>query len=57
MHFLLMVFFAAVVAIVMASIDPERILFRDRLLYGLKVFGAFVGIGLLIGWVMYFIPL
>lgn len=57
MHLLLMSIFAAVVACVMAVIDPERETVRDRVAYGLKVFAAFVGIGLVIGWVMYFIPL
>jgi hypothetical protein len=29
---------------------------RERLVYGAKVFGAFVGIALVLGWLMYFIP-
>jgi hypothetical protein len=57
MHFLVMSVFAAVVAAVMAVIDPERHTARERTIYGLKVFGAFMGIGIVIGWVMYFIPL
>jgi hypothetical protein len=56
MHFVLMIAFAAVVAIVMALIDPERHEPRARFVHGLKVFGAFVGIGIAIGWALYFIP-
>ena len=29
---------------------------RERLLYGAKVFGAFVGVALVLGWMMYFVP-
>jgi hypothetical protein len=56
MHFLLMSVFAAVVATVVAIVDPERHDTRGRVLYGLKVFGAFVGIGMALGWLMRFIP-
>ena len=56
MHLLLMSLFAAVVACVMAVIDPERQTARARVAYGLKVFAAFMGIGIVIGWVMYFVP-
>lgn len=57
MHFLLMAIFAGVVATVMAVIDSERHDVRAKALYGLKVFAAFIGIGFVIGWVMYFIPM
>ena len=56
MHFLLMSVFAAVVAAVVATVDPERHDTRARILYGLKVFVAFVGIGTALGWIMRFIP-
>jgi hypothetical protein len=29
---------------------------KDRILYGLKVFGEFMVIGLALGWVLYFLP-
>jgi len=29
---------------------------RERLVYGAKVFGAFVGIAVVLGWLMYFFP-
>lgn len=57
MHLLVMAIFAAAVAIVMAVIDSERHDVRAKTLYGVKVFAAFIVIGLVIGWVMYFIPL
>ena len=57
MHLLVMALFAAVVATVMAVIDSERHDARAKALYGVKVFAAFILIGLVIGWVMYFIPL
>ena len=56
MHFALMCTFAAAVATVLAVIDPERHDTRAKMLYGLKVFATFVAIGIVIGWVMYFIP-
>jgi len=56
MHFLLMGTFAAVVAIVLAAIDPDRHEPRERLKHGLKVFGLFLLVGVIIGWVLYFVP-
>ena len=56
MHFLLMGAFAAVVASVMAAIDPERHDPVERLKHGLKIFGLFLAVGIVIGWVLYFIP-
>jgi hypothetical protein len=29
---------------------------RDRLIYGAKVFAAFVGTAIVLGWLMYFVP-
>ena len=29
---------------------------RQRLVYGLKVFGEFLAIAFLLGWILYFIP-
>lgn len=57
MHLLVMAIFAATVATVMAVIDAERHDIRAKTLYGVKVFAAFILIGLVIGWAMYFIPL
>jgi hypothetical protein len=56
MHFLMMSMYAAIAAIVLATIDPKTETARERVTHGLKIFGAFLGIGLLISWVLYPIP-
>ena len=56
MHLLLMIVFAVVIAAVMAVVEPAQLDPRARLLYGLKVFAAFVGVAIVLGWLMYFIP-
>jgi hypothetical protein len=56
MHLFFMCAFAAVVAGIEVLIDAERREPRARVLYGLKVFGAFVGIAVLLGWLMRFVP-
>ncbi len=53
-HFLLMVLFAAVVAIPFGVLGREGA--RHRLRYGLKVFAEFLGVGLALAWLLYFIP-
>jgi hypothetical protein len=52
MHFVLMSTFAAVVAIVLAAIDPDRHDPKARLVHGLKIFGLFLLVGIVIGWVL-----
>lgn len=54
-HFLIMVLFAALVGVVMGIVSRETR--REQLRYGLKVFGEFVVIGLLLAWGLYFLPL
>jgi hypothetical protein len=49
-----MTLFAVLAAIVFGAMAKDTP--RDRLLYGLKVFGEFMVIGLVLGWVLYFIP-
>ena len=53
-HVLWMVVFAALTAVVfgIAAKGTER----QRLMYGVKVFGEFVAIAFLLGWILYFIP-
>ena len=53
-HFLVMSLFAALVSIVFGAMAIDTT--RDRVLYGLKVFGEFMVIGLILGWILYFIP-
>ncbi len=53
-HFGLLVLFAFFVSLVFAVIGRDRP--GDQLTLGLKYFGAFVGVGLLLGWVMFPLP-
>ncbi len=53
-HFLVMTLFAVLAAIVFGAMAKDTP--RERMLYGLKVFGEFMVIGLVLGWVLYFIP-
>ncbi|HZS44855.1 MAG TPA: hypothetical protein VFC63_07105 [Blastocatellia bacterium] len=56
MHFLAMILFSLIVGIVFALLNSEITGGRARLLYGLKVFGLFVGIGLALAYLMYPFP-
>lgn len=53
MHLLAMVGFALCVSIVFAGINAETETFQARFLYGLKVFGSFIGTGIGIALVLY----
>ena len=46
--------FAALAAIVFGAMAKDTS--RERLIYGLKVFAEFMVIGLVLSWVLYFIP-
>lgn len=50
-HFIAMLLFAFFVSVVFGVLTKETP--RDCLIYGAKTFGAFTGIALLIGWVMF----
>jgi hypothetical protein len=53
-HFLYLVAFALFASVCFAIfIDGDL---RHKTLFGLKTFGQFVGIALLLAWVFYFIP-
>lgn len=54
-HFLAMLLFAFVVSLVFGAISRNNT--KERLLGGLKVFGEFMGVGLVLAWVLYFLPL
>ena len=56
MHLLMMSLYAAITATVLAVIEPRSQEPKARLLHGLKIFGAFLGIGLLLSWVLFPIP-
>ena len=49
-----MVLFALLVSVVFATIAKHTN--RERVLYGLQSFGLFLGIALLIGWLLYPFP-
>ena len=53
-HFPAMLLFAALTSVVFGVVSKNSP--RDRVIYGAKVFGAFVGIAILLGWIMYFLP-
>jgi hypothetical protein len=56
MHVLMMILYAAIAATVLSTIDPRTDTLSERLKHGLKMFGAFLGIGLLLAWVLFPIP-
>ncbi|MEP7341591.1 MAG: hypothetical protein ABI977_27920 [Acidobacteriota bacterium] len=56
-HFLALVLFSLLVSIAFASLSSEHHTTQERIRYGLKVFGYFVGVGFLIAWGLYFLPL
>ena len=53
-HFLVMAIFAALASIVFGAMAKDTP--YERWLYGLKVFAEFMVIGLVLSWVLYFIP-
>lgn len=53
-HFLAMALFALLASVVFGAISKDTP--RDRWIYGAKVFAEFMVIGLVLGWLLYFIP-
>jgi Na+/melibiose symporter-like transporter len=49
-----MALFAALAAMVFGAMAKDTT--RERLIYGLKVFAEFMVIGLVLSWLLYFIP-
>jgi hypothetical protein len=56
MHVLMMSMYAAMAAVVLAAVDPKSDTTRQRVIHGLKIFGSFLGIGLLLSWVLFPMP-
>lgn len=56
MHVLMMSLYAAMAAVVLAAVDPKSDTTRQKVLHGLKIFGSFLGIGLLLSWILFPIP-
>ena len=50
-----MTVFAVLAAAVFGTVAKETT--RDRITYGLKVFVEFMAIGLVLSWILYFLPL
>ncbi len=53
-HFLYLLAFAGIVAAAFGAFATGDT--REKIIYGLKVFGQFVGISLIMAWIFYFIP-
>jgi hypothetical protein len=53
-HFLVMIVFAALVGTIFGTVGRERR--RESFVYGLKIFGEFMAIGLLLAWLLYWLP-
>lgn len=53
-HFLYLIGFASLVSIVFAAQISGTI--RERVLYGLKTFGQFLIVSLVLAWIFYFLP-
>lgn len=53
-HFLVMTVFAMLASVVFGAVAKDSA--RERLLYGFKVFAEFMLIGLVLSWILYFIP-
>lgn len=53
-HYPALLLFSVLVSVVFGVISKDTP--RDRLIYAAKVFGAFVGIAFLLGWIMYPLP-
>jgi hypothetical protein len=56
MHVLMMSMYAAMAAVVLAAVDPKSDTTRQRVRHGLKIFGSFLGIGLLLSWLLFPVP-
>ena len=56
-HFLALILFSALVGVVFAALSSEHHDPASRVKYSLKVLGSFVGIGFLIAWALYFLPI
>ncbi len=53
-HFTALLLFSFLVSVVFGLLTKNTP--RERVIYGVKIFGAFVGIALALGWIMYPLP-
>ncbi len=56
MHILMMSLYATMTAVVLAAVETRSDSTRDRLIHGLKTFGWFMGVGLVLSWIFFPIP-
>jgi len=49
-----MTFFGLIAAVVFGTVQKDTT--KERLVYGLKVFAEFILIGLVLSWILYFLP-
>ncbi len=56
-HFLALVLFSLLVSVAFAALSSEHNTTPERVKYGVKVFCYFVGVGFLIAWALYFLPI
>ena len=56
-HFLALILFSLLVSIAFAALSAEHHTAPDRIKYGVKVFAYFVGVGFLIAWALYYLPI
>jgi putative Mn2+ efflux pump MntP len=54
-HLPALLLFSFLVSVVFGVVGKDTP--RDRLIYGAKVFGAFVAVAIVLGWIMYPFPL
>ena len=54
-HFGLMIVFALAVSLVFGVTGRDTT--RGRIVYGVKIFAEFLGIGLALGWLLYWLPI
>lgn len=55
-HFLAMVLFSFFVSIAFATFSSDHQTREEKIRYGLKVFAYFVGVGLIIAWILFPLP-
>lgn len=53
-HFPALLLFSALTSVVFSVVTKDTR--REQVIYGFKVFGAFVGVAIVAGWIMYGFP-
>ncbi len=53
-HFLIMILFAILVSTVFGTVGRDNT--AEQTHYGIKIFLEFVGVGLVLAWLLYFLP-